>query len=692
MDTAVWRMLRRVGIDVGGTFTDLVAVDQQGTIHLAKRSSTPAAPSESLHAVLADLGQIGQHLDVAILGTTVATNAVIERKGARVCFLTTEGFEHVPFIQRINKQELYNLDWVKPRPLVRRRDSLGIRERVDSLGRPVRPLDLTQLAAVIDEIGRRVRSGECHAVAISLIFSYLNPEHELAVEQQLAAALPELLVSRSSSVCPTWREFERGSTTIADAYVRPSVQTYVQDVLEVFSQRAASAVNLMKSNGGLVPVQRAGAHAVQLLLSGLAGGVIGGKFFALAAGERNAFTLDMGGTSCDIGVIHNGQPEYAAEFDVEWGIPITLPCVKVKTIGAGGGSIVWIDRGGFLHAGPQSAGAAPGPVAYDKGGTEVTLTDANLVLGRLDPDYFLGGRMRLHPGRAEEAVAALATRVGMPPVQCAAAAVEIANENMANEIRLLAVEMGDDLREFALVAFGGAGPLHACAVARLLGMPRVLVPPHPGLCSAFGALIADWRVDKVRTSLVRSGQIEPQRIQQIIDDMTASAMEELRAQGFRGQPVIYRAVDMRYAGQNYEREVPLPDGDVTPAGIDRLLSHFAQLHDTHYGFHLPGEAVEMINFRVTALGHPAPIEPQWHGAGSAAEPVAVRRLFFREAGWLDCPVSRTHELAPGQQLSGPVLVEGEDSTTLIPPGDHARVLPGGLITITLGGPSNERGT
>lgn len=677
--------MQRVGIDVGGTFTDLVAVDREGKIHLAKRPSTPAAPSEALHAVLADIGQIGQRLDVAILGTTVATNAVIERKGARVCFLTTEGFEHVPFIQRINKEELYNLDWVKPKPLIRRRDSLGIRERVNSRGQADRPLDLAQLATVIDELRTRRRRGECDAVAVSLIFSYLNPEHELAIEEQLTAALPDLLVSRSSAVCPMWREFERGSTTIADAYIRPSVQTYVRDVIEVFSQRVAPAVNLLKSNGGSIPVQAAEANAVQLLLSGLAGGVIGGRFFALAAGERNAFTLDMGGTSCDIGVIHDGQHEDASEFELEWGIPITLPCVKVKTIGAGGGSIVWVDRGGFLHAGPQSAGAVPGPAAYDKGGTDATLTDANLVLGRLDPEYFLGGQMRLHPERAEEALAALATRIGMPSVQCAAAAVEIANENMANEIRLLAVEMGYDLREFALVAFGGAGPLHGCAVARLLGMPRVVVPPHPGLCSAFGALIADWRVDKVRTSVMRSGEIDPQRVRQIVDEVTASALAELRRQGFHGQPIIHRAVDMRYAGQNYEREVPLPDGEITPASIDDLLSHFARLHDAHYGFHLAGEAIELINFRVTAFGSAPAIEPQWQNGAGRAEPPAVRQLFFREAGWLECPVFRRHHLAPGQHLPGPAIVEDEDSTTLIPPQDHARVLPGGLVIISVGG-------
>ena len=440
----------------------------------------------------------------------------------------------------------------------------------------------------------------------------------------------------------------------------------------------------MASNGGSIPAARADSQAVQLLLSGLAGGVIGGKFFAAAAGEQNAFTLDMGGTSCDIGVIHEGHHEDASEFELEWGIPIALPCVKVKTIGAGGGSIVWVDRGGFLHAGPQSAGAAPGPVAYDAGGTEVTLTDSNLVLGRLDPHYFLGGRMRLHPSRATDAVEALAVSVGMSAVECAAAAVEIANENMANEIRLLAVEMGYDVREFALVAFGGAGPLHGCAVARLLGMPRVVVPPHPGLCSAFGALIADWRVDKVRTSLMRSGSISPERVNGVLDEMTTAAVDDLRAQGFHGQPLIYRAVDMRYAGQNYEREVPIPEGEITASAVDALLDQFAKLHDAHYGFRLAGEAVELINFRVRAVGYPDPVEPRWDGEARPASAATVRRLYFREVGWVDCPVFRRGHLTVGQELPGPALIEEEDSNTLVPPGDHARVLSGGLITITLG--------
>jgi N-methylhydantoinase A len=684
MQSAVLRMMRRVGIDVGGTFTDLVAIDEHGRFHQAKRPSTPGAPSQALTAVLTDLGEDGTRLDAAILGTTVATNAVIERKGARVCFLTTEGFEHVQFIQRINKQELYNLDWVKPGPLIHSHDCLGVRERVDASGRTVRPMDPRRLSRIVGEIGRRHRRGECDAVAISFLFSYLNPEHEVAVERRLASLLPELPVSRSSAVCPMWREFERGTTTIADAYVRPAVRTYVRDVLDVFSRRTP-AVTLMTSNGGSIPASRADAQAVQLLLSGLAGGVIGGNFFARAAGERNAFTLDMGGTSCDIGVIYEGRHQDASEFDLEWGIPIALPCVKVKTIGAGGGSIVWVDRGGFLHAGPQSAGAAPGPVAYGAGGTDVTLTDANLALGRLDPDYFLGGRMRLQRGRAEAAVEALAARLAMAPVECAAAAVEIANENMANEIRLLAVEMGYDVREFALVAFGGAGPLHASAVARLLGMPRVLVPPHPGLCSAFGALIAEWRVDKVRTSLMRSGSIDPERVNAILEEMTAVALDDLRAQGFSGRPVITRGVDMRYAGQNYEREVPIPEGEITAQAVDALLDQFAQLHDAHYGFRLPGEAVELINFRVRAIGYPDPLEPRWETGAGVAAPVAVRRIFFRGAGWVETPVFRRRDLAVGQEIPGPALLEEEDSTTLVPPGDRARVLAGGLITITLGG-------
>ncbi len=390
----------------------------------------------------------------------------------------------------------------------------------------------------------------------------------------------------------------------------------------------------------------------------------------------------MGGTSCDIGLVLDHEEQYATEFQVAWGIPVSIPCVAVSTIGAGGGSIAWVDRGGLLHVGPKSAGAVPGPVAYGQGGAEPTLTDANLTLGRLDSDYFLGGAMSLDPDAAREALAGLGDALGLSTEAAALAAVRTADENMANAIRLIAVERGLDPRDFALIAFGGAGPLHARAVAERLDMPTVLVPPHPGLCSAFGAAITQARVDRVQTYYVHSSRVRIAELSLAERRLHDDAIAELLRNVDVDEVQVRRSADLRYAGQNYELEVPLPDGDLDDERWQALLARFEEEHDRQYGFRLPGEAIEMINLRVTALRPEEPVRLA-AGGGSEAEP-ARREVWFHGDGPVDCPIHRRESLAPGTDLEGPAIIEEPDSTTLVFEGDRLLVHPSGVLVLTIG--------
>jgi N-methylhydantoinase A len=673
------RMTTRIGIDTGGTFTDFVLFDDDaGTFRVIKVPSTPDDPSRAIQAGLRQLAGADRARQV-VVGTTVATNAVIERRGPQVVFVTNAGFEDVPFIARIDKERLYDLHWEKPSPLVRRRDCVGVGGRLDHHGAVLEPLAEDDLAALVERLEHV--DGDS-VVAVSYLFAYLNPEHELRTASALKQRLPGATVSVSHEVSPVWREYERASTTIADAFVKPVIERYVDAVGAVVeADTGLERWNLLASNGGYLRADQARRRPAQLLLSGLAGGVIGARFFAEAAGFSSVFSLDMGGTSCDFGLVLDGAEQYAAEFDVAWGIPVTMPCVAVSTIGAGGGSIAWVDRGGLLHVGPRSAGAQPGPVAYRQGGTEPTLTDANLTLGRLDAAYFLGGTMPLDLDAARAAYAALGGELGLAPEAAAEAAVRTADENMANAIRLIAVERGLDPRDFALIGFGGAGPLHARAVAERLDMPTMLIPPHPGLCSALGAAIAQARVDRVQTMYARSDSVDLGALAGAEAGLREVAVAELRRNVDVQAPIVRRSADLRYAGQNYELEVELPEGDLD-VGWTALLERFAADHERQYGFSLPGEAVELINLRVTAMraNLPVPLVADPH---EDFEPER-RDVWFEPDAPVDCPIHRRVSLRPGTELEGPAVIEEPDSTTLVFPGDRLLVGESGVLVLTLG--------
>jgi N-methylhydantoinase A len=680
-------MAYRVGIDTGGTFTDLIALDETGPrLVVAKRPSTPSAPQRAVFDALERSGISPREIAFLILGTTIAINSVHTRAGARVLYVATAGFEDVLFIQRLNRKHHYDLQWIKPEPFCERRDCLGVVERVDKDGKIIIPLTDEALERLGAGLAERLaeRDGDRPlAIAVNLLFSYANPVHEERVAEFLARRFPGTPVSISHDVAPIWREYERGLTTVIDAYVKPLVSRFVGEIDRELGRRGVTVPwAIMKSNGGNMLAAAAEDQPVQVLLSGLAGGMIAGKYFGERVGSRNVISLDMGGTSTDVGVVADGEFGFTTEYQVEWGLPVSAPLVDLTTIGAGGGSIAWIDNGGFLKVGPESAGADPGPACYDRGGVEATVTDANLVLGRFDPHYFLGGDLPLNPEKARAAVAVLATRLRLSIENTALSIIALANENMANAIRLVTVERGLDPREFDLVAFGGAGPLHAADLAAAIGIRRIIVPPHPGLGSAFGALLADLRVDRIWTHGYRSTNLDPGRFEERFNALTDSAVRDLREEGFTGEPIVLRSISMRYLGQNYEQDIPVPPGRINAESLHEVMRRFDEQHEQFYGYHIAGETMEFIHFKVSAIGPVAKIDlPSVLPVAAAPRARSTRPVFFEAGGRLDCPVFRRGDLGAGTRLRGPALVEEEHSVTLAHPGQTLEVAGDGMLII-----------
>src|SRR3954464_12018640 len=673
-------MAVRLGIDTGGTFTDLIGIDDAtGELVVAKTPSTPSRPVDAIMNAITLSGTQPQVLEGISIGTTVATNALLQRSGATVIYVTTAGFEDIPYIQRMNRKYHFSLKWTKPRPLVERRNCLGVAERLDFHGQTLIPLTDEALEDLADRIAQRLADypeGDT-AIAVCLLFSYVNPAHELRLRDFLNDRFPDVPVSLSHQVAPIWREYERGSTAIADGYVKPIMQRYIEEAFAAFAQGGLDAPwSLMKSNGGKTPADAAEAEPIKFLLSGLAGGIIAGQYFGQLAGVGNVVTLDMGGTSCDVGLVHDGKIAHSANFEIEFGLPVATPTIDLTTIGAGGGSIAWIDKGGLLRVGPQSAGADPGPVCYDTGGEEVTVTDANLVLGRLNAEYFLGGAIPLSPAKAEAKLDELGSRIGLGRSETARAVVDIANENMVNAIRVLSIDRGLDPREYALVAFGGAGPLHAADITTKMGMSRVIVPVYPGLTSAFGALIAEPKITQVWSKHFRSDAIDAKTVGEHFETMTAAALDQLRREGYDGEPAIERWISMRYWGQNYEQDVPMPPGAVTPELLELTLEAFHRLHEQFYGYSITGEVIELIRFNVTVSGHTGTVSlPTMASNGHRREGLAVgmRPVFFQGYGLIDTLIYRREDLPADFTATGPLIVEEVSSTTLVHPGQRLDV-------------------
>ena len=654
-----------IGIDVGGTFTDFVwLVD--GVLHVHKEATTPEDQSRAVVAGLAELG-VSEGATV-VHGTTVATNALLERRGARTALLTTEGFADVLVIGRQNRPHLYRLSQERPPPLVPDALRFEVPERLDAQGHVLQPLD----EAAVRRIAGRLEEEAVESLAVVFLFAYQNAEHERRAAQLIQEHLPDLPISTSSAVLPEYREYERTSTTTINAYVRPVVARYLNRLEETLGRRP---VRVMQSNGGAIGLAQASEEAARLVLSGPAGGVVGAMAVARQAMEPDVprlLTFDMGGTSSDVALCPGEIPRTSEGAFMD--LPLRLPTTEIHTVGAGGGSIARVDAGGVLRVGPESAGAAPGPVCYGRGGTQPTVTDANLVLGRLDPHHFLGGSATLGLEAAREALARLGDELHLSSEEAALGVIRVANATMERALRRVSVERGHDPRDYTLVPFGGAGPMHACELAQSLGVRRVLVPPAPGVLSALGLLMADVVYDSSRTVLRSAAALQEDlsELRSAAEALTNQVREVLRREDVEA-PDLQVLLDLRYVGQSYELEIPL-DSPVTAERLEAAVQAFHRLHEQRYGHRMAAEPVEVVTLRVRGRApgvHPdLPQDPPADTDVRVAM-VGERRVYF------DKPVQAVcydrDRLRHGHRFNGPAIAYQYDTTLVIPPGWDARV-------------------
>lgn len=668
-----------LGVDVGGTFTDFVAYDRDSqTIDVWKNLTTPDDPTAGILDGFAHIDDPKAISNVR-LGTTVATNAILERKGARIAYVTTAGFKDIPFLQRGHREFHYDRAWSRAQPLVLRRHCFEVDERILSSGAVLEPVNEASVLRVAEQI-RAI--GDIEAVAVVLLFSYVNPEHEFQVRDILQTALPDIPISISFDVLPKWKEYERASTTIADAYIKPILQRYLTDMETRFrSADMLGKVAMIKSNGGEMTPTAAVKQPIHLTISGPTGGVIAGRAVARELEADHVVTLDMGGTSTDCSTIVEREIMFTTDFEISFGLPIQIPMIDIRTIGAGGGSIAWIDKGGMLRVGPASAGAAPGPASYGRGGVQATVTDANLMLGRIDPSNFLGGAMPLDSAAAERALALLGEPLGMSVAEVAMAIIRIVNTNMVGALRTVLVERGLDPRDFALMAFGGAGPLHAAELIAEAGIPRAIVPIHPGQFSALGFTLADARVDLERTVDMTSKRFDEKRANEILQDLVQRGRAELDAQGYRDAIVAQSTLELRYLGQNYELEVPIQFDVFDDKNRAELWDDFHARHEARFGFSIENEVIEMTTIKtaVSALTE----KPEFKPLGALENPPRPRNRKVHYAdGAFDTPVYSRAELRRGETLHGPALVEEAASVTVLAPGQRLEVAATGHLLIT----------
>ena len=654
-----------VGVDVGGTFTDFVSYDPETkSIDVWKNLSTPADPNEG---ILTGLGRIEDPGDIANvrLGTTIATNAILERKGARVGYVATAGFRDIPFIQRGNRASHYDIRWIKPKPLVKRRDCFEVDERMTAQGEIYTPLDEDGVRAMAARIKA---DGGIDALAVNLLFSYVSPEHERRVRDILAEELPDIPVSLSYDVLPKWKEYERSSTTIADAYIKPLVADHLNSLRGRFAEKGITdQVVVIKSNGGEMTLDAAAETPIQMAVSGPTGGVIAAKQIAKLVGIDRLVTLDMGGTSTDCSTITDGNENFTTDFEIEFGIPIQIPMIDIRTIGAGGGSIAWIDKGGMLRAGPESAGADPGPACYGQGGDRATVTDANVVLGRINPDNFAGGAMTLDVDAAEAAVGAVAKEIGRTADEAALAIVRIANNNMVGALRSVLIERGQDPRDFALLAYGGAGPLHAADLMSEAGIPSAVVPNFPGQFSAFGFIMTDARVDLARTVQMTSSRFDQARASEVMAELARTGIAQLAAQGYTENVEVHRSLELRYFGQNYDLEVPVSFENFDDTTTASLWQSFHEMHKARFGFNIPREVIEAITLKATVVS--LTDKPALDPVGDAVGPpvtIGTRQVGFDD-GRHETVIYDRASLRHGHKFTGPAVIEEAVSVTVLRP-------------------------
>jgi N-methylhydantoinase A len=663
-------------MDIGGTFTDFVVFDEgkDGETSSGKVLTTPANPAEG---VLAGLRQFIPELtgiEFLVHGTTVGLNAFLERKGTRLLLVMTQGLRDAYSIARHDRKELYALRYRKPERLVPRRDVVEVVERLRWDGAIETPLDTASLELLFT----RIREEDVEAIAVCLLHAYVNPVHELELRDLLRAEFPELSITLSHEIAREWREYERASSATLNAYIAPRVEGYLATVeRELGDLAVASPLYVMQSNGGITSARRARAEPIQTLLSGPVGGTIGGAALARSTGRDNLLCIDMGGTSFDLSLVVNGRPTVSTETELE-GLPILMPLVDIHTIGAGGGSLAWLEAGG-LRVGPQSAGADPGPACYGRGGTQPTVTDANLYLGRLDSGYFLGGRMALDETAAAHALETVAGQVGLSTIELAEGMLAIINARMADAMRTITVKQGIDPREFALVAFGGAGPMHAVWLAEELEISEVIVPWSPGTFSAWGMLQTDMRHDVVQSFYRPLAGLESNAVVRTFDSLEAEGSELLENEGIGGPDRYFaRSADMRYVGQEYTVNLPIGAN----VALDEVDAAFHDAHRVRYGHSTPGAPVEFVNLRVAAMGRIASAVPKYNPPTGEADPLLGQRTVIFAGREHQTPVLLRQHLAPEASHPGPVVIEEESSTIVVPPGHIAALDKFGNVLIT----------
>lgn len=683
----------RVTVDTGGTFSDFVYLDEAtGEVSITKVASTPDDPSRAiLQGIGALLGKGVAAADIGFFchGTTVGTNALLEGKGVKTGLLITEGFRGIYEVAeqaRPYGPAIFDVLYDKPAMLVPASLTGEVAERVDFKGTVLKPLDEKVLRQTLLALHAR----GIESLAVCLLFSFLHPAHERRVSEIASEVAPGLSISLSSEVLPQIREYYRLSTTVINAYLQPILARYIAQLDRRLSEAgiATRQKYIMQSNGGMSTFDAAARRAVTTVLSGPAGGVTAGVYACRMTGLRNIITFDMGGTSCDVALIKDGEPELASRGKIE-GRDLAVPMMDINTVSAGGGTIARVDRFGALEVGPHSAGAVPGPACYGRGGTEATITDCNLALGLLSADNFLGGRMQLDTAKARQGIEKrIAGPLGMDVAAAAEGIIRIIDVKMEEAIKAISTMRGHDLREFHLLAFGGAGPLHAGRIARDLGMAGIVVPLYPGVYSAIGLLMSDVKHDYVQSRLSQLKGLAPADVNAMFDRLAAQARQELHDDGFAKDRIkVRRALDMRYAGQGYEMTLPIDDGLLAGADLASLRHRFDAQHKAMFGHSAPEEPVEIVSYRVRGIGLVPTVDmPRFQRSGATLEQALreIRRVRF-DGVELDCPVYQRETIDVGAMIAGPAILDQFDATTVLCPGQLARVDEYKNLIATIGG-------
>ncbi|MFC1798812.1 hydantoinase/oxoprolinase family protein [Thermodesulfobacteriota bacterium] len=667
----------KIGIDSGGTFTDAVLITEEGQLKITKTPSTPNDPSEGVYNALMKIikqgGSSCGDVSTLIHGTTVATNALLEYKGVKMGLLLTKGFKDILSIIRQDRPKMYDFFERRPPPLVPRQLRFEIEERMNFDGSVFKKLPEDQIVKVIHGL----KASNIRAVAVCFLHSYANPIHEIRTKELFSQHYPEANLSLSCDILPEIREYERMSTTTVNAYVMPIIERYIKKLKSRMMDGGFSVeLNIMQSSGGIMPADSVSRKSVSTILSGPAGGVLGSQFLAKMADISNLITFDIGGTSTDICLIADNKYLTTKESEIG-GHAIKVPMIDINTIGAGGGSIAWIDSGGALRVGPQSAGADPGPVCYGRGGIEPTVTDANLVLGRLNPENYVGGEMTLNKKMAEEIISQkISSLLGLDMELAAEGILKVMIANMVRGVRRVSVERGYDPRSFTLMAFGGAGPLHACELSEEMNIPQVIIPPTPGVNSAMGLLIADFRYDFSKTYIRKCSSIDLPELASYLDGLESKARQRMLLEKIpEDQIIFFQSADMRYLGQGYEIEIPFSGRIDTPQEFKRIVQKFHDAHKYAYGFCHPKDEVEIIYLRLAAVKKVS--KPKFNkyemGPPDASAALSGQRNVFIKGKFLDTRIYNRSKLNAGHEILGPAILEQFDSTTMILPGHVCRV-------------------